>query len=195
MRKFAALVIAICAILIYQNCSETNFALAPKNNSSGGNPDDPVRVIQGPIDYTLVCGSSREQGKHLRFENNGCTMPATTDESCDRWGCTVMTNTQGDADCEPGTDKVYTDTEPVYFLCLRRVRSETPVEEVCGGARIVGKLVDYGFADCTSPVTADNTCNLWGCAVKLNDAGDANCPANTRTVRTHDGPTSILCLQ
>ncbi|MEQ1875461.1 MAG: hypothetical protein ABL958_02365 [Bdellovibrionia bacterium] len=197
MRTYIRLFFGVVALLlIFQNCSQPSFSEKPATSTDTNTPGEPepdVRIIEGPYEKTLICGGGRQLGKYTVI-GNGCTMPATTDESCDRWGCAVMVNSQGDSDCPSGTDKVITDRTPVYFLCLRRVITDGPVAEVCGGTRIVGKYELAG--ECTDPVTSDQSCNRWGCAEMYDSStGDSRCPADSTRARISDDLTYIICIR
>lgn len=144
----------------------------------------------------LICGGGRSMGKHLAIGGNSCSMPSTSDETCDRWGCSIIKNSQGDLDCPAGTVKRITDTTPVeYFICILPEGSATRGFKVCGGTRLVGK--GYGAAEeCTSPATSDNSCNRFGCA-EMQDSitGNSGCPSGKQAARISDDLTSFLCLE
>lgn len=143
----------------------------------------------------LICGGGRSDGKWHDIGGNSCTMPSSTDQTCDRWGCAIVKNGQGDLDCPAGTTKRITDTTPVeYFVCILPENSPIKSYRVCGGTRIVGKPTGLP-EECVDPVTSDNSCNRFGCAVLNNPtSGESGCPGNTTVARVSDNPTSILCL-
>ncbi len=142
----------------------------------------------------LMCGGARIQGKYLVAGGvDECTMPHTNDQSCDRWGCAVTVNAQGDADCPAGTIKRVMTQEPLYILCYRKVITDGPVASVCGGTRVIGKTSSPD--ECSEYPTNDMSCNRWGCAqMKDPSSGESFCPLDTQTVRISDNWTTVLCL-
>jgi hypothetical protein len=188
LNKLIYMAATILGLTLFQSCAPANhtFEEAPKRNIS---PDTPISELSD-----LICGGGRSMGKHVSIGGNECSMPASTDQSCDRWGCAVVVNEQGDSDCPAGTVKRITDTTPVeYFICIQEVTPANKPYSVCGGTRMPGKYANP--EECTDPVTNDNTCNRFGCAIQYNSQGDSTCPSGATMVRISDNLTSVLCLR
>ncbi len=198
MRHFSRVSLVLIFFLglaIYHNCSKVQFSEAPINSEA---PVINDAGLTGELpDYVfakeLICGGARFQGKYLHVSPNECTMPHTNDQSCDRWGCALMVNGNGDADCPSNTEKHVMEQDNRYFLCLRKVITDGPVASICGGTRMSGKGVNG--EDCTNPPTNDNSCNRWGCAIRIDAEGTGACPSGTQTVRISDERTYMFCLQ
>jgi hypothetical protein len=142
----------------------------------------------------LICGGGRTYGKHLVIGGNSCTMPSSSDETCDQWGCSIVKNSDGDLDCPAGTVRRVTDTTPVeYFICIIPEDSPTKAFKVAGGTRMVGKYESP--EECTAPASSDQSCNRFGNAIVTNSStGDSGCPSGSTVARISDNWTSILCL-
>ncbi len=195
MRQYlrVSLVLIFFMVLgIYHNCSKVQFSEKIDLDSIDGRTGE---LPDYAFAHELICGGARVQGKYHHVSPNECTIPETSDQSCDRWGCAIVVNDNGDSDCPSETDRVpINQGSTQYFLCLRKVITDGPVSSVCGGARSSGKL-EKSPVECTNPHTTDNSCNRWGCAIRLNRAGTSSCPEGTQIVRISDAPTYILCLE
>lgn len=191
MRIFPALVSVALVVISYQNCSgqKVHFSEA----ASEGYVDSNGTLYK----KELICGGARALGKHFvpPATSDACTLPVTADNSCDRWGCAEIINASGDAGCPAGTETVYTGSPDLqYFLCVRKVPKVDDSVQVCGGTRRVGKWQTP--ETCTRPVTTDNSCNRWGCAIVVDPTtGNSFCPADKVVARISDAPTSVLCLE
>ncbi|HEX4925933.1 MAG TPA: hypothetical protein VFV50_17705 [Bdellovibrionales bacterium] len=193
MKKlFIFMLVALSPVL--QSCAKTDYEFAKASPRLAGDPIlAPIRELKDDI-----CGGGRSRGKYFDVGgSNECTMPATNDATCDRWGCAVQVSPFGDLDCPAGTVKRITSTEPAeYFVCVKRIDSNLPAPELCGGARLPGKSQDdFSNESCTDPVTNDLACNRWGCAVMIDEHGTSGCPSGTQTARLSDNPTYFLCFR
>ncbi len=167
----------------------------PPNLPVTNDPDLPSNTPISAVKDN-ICGGGRTDGKWHDISadsKDACTMPRTNDRTCDRWGCAVARNNDGDLHCPQGTRRLVTGTNPVeYFVCVKNVGTNVATPDVCGGTRKVGKYEDP--QECTDFRTNDQSCNRWGCAVMVNSQGDSACRPGTFTARISDNWTNFLCF-
>ncbi len=229
---FLSLIVLASTFLLFQNCSDQYFEMGSANGSSssggdgtggdgngnGGNGDgtDPMNPPDLPESHEpdlpdgtkimdvkdMICGGARFHGKYLDVSPNQCTIPVSNDRTCDRWGCAIQINANGDTGCPEGTQKKITDTTPTeYFICVKKVGVNIPTPKLCGWTRTAGKW--YDPSECNDPVTNDNTCNFFnirpGCVVQKENPdptrlGDADCAPGKLRRRISDSKTSLFCF-